>query len=105
MVKHIDRWFAFAKHLELGIEQMEEIILVTGCDRAKSWTNVAFLESRADARVSFGFKVIDDRIDWQFSPEQIQGAVLNQGPVGEVSKLRHFKAYQLETAFVFSHIC
>jgi len=32
MLKHIDRWFAFARRLGLGIEQMEEIILVTGCD-------------------------------------------------------------------------
>jgi hypothetical protein len=104
-VKHIDRWFAFARHLELGIEQMEEIVLVTGCDRARSWTNVAFLESRPDAQVSFGFKVIQDRIDWQFSPEEIRGAVLNQGPVGEVSKSRHFRVDQLEAAFSFSHIC
>ena len=104
MVKHIDRWFAFARHLELGIEQMEEIVLITGCDRAKSWTNVAFLESQADAQVSFGVKVTQDRIDWQLSPEEIQGVVLNQGPVGEVSKLHHFQAYRLKTAFAFSHI-
>lgn len=105
MVKHLDQRLAFARHLELGIEQMEEIVLVTSCDRTRSWTNVAFLENRADAQVSFGAKVIYNNIDWQFSPEQIQRAVLNQGHVGEVSKLRHFKAYQLETTFAFSHIC
>ena len=47
MVKHIETWFAFARNLfarnlEL-VEQMEEIILVTGCDLTRSWKNVAFL--------------------------------------------------------------
>ena len=91
MVKHIDRWFAFARHLELGIKQMEEIILVTGCDRTRSWTNVAFLGSQADSQASFGVHVHGvegSGIDWQFSPEQIRGAVLNQGPCGKVCKGR-----------------
>jgi len=29
MVKHIDNWFAFSRKLGLGIENMEEVILVT----------------------------------------------------------------------------
>ena len=93
MVKHIDRWFAFARQLELGIKQMEEIILVTGCDRTRSWTNVAFLGSRADSQASFGVQIDDvegSGIDWQFSPEQIRGVVLNQGPCGKVCKRRTF---------------
>jgi hypothetical protein len=86
MVKHIDRWFAFVQDLELGIDQMEEIVLVTGCDRTRSWTNVAFLESGTDSLVSFRVNVIRDRIDWHVSPEHIRGAVLNRGPSGEVCK-------------------
>jgi hypothetical protein len=88
MVMHIDRWFAFARQLELGIEQMEELILVTGCDRARSWLNVAFLKNQVDAQVSFGVEVspgLEGSIGWQFSPERIRGAVLNQGPSGRVS--------------------
>jgi len=86
-VTHIDRWFAFARRLEQGIEQMEELILVTGCDRARSWTNVAFLKNQGDAQVSFGVEVthgLEGRIGWQFSPERILGAVVNQGPSGKV---------------------
>ena len=76
IVKHIDRWFAFARGLELGIEKMEEIILVTGCDRTRSWTNVAFFgnDSEYDAH---GPTI---NIEWQSSPEHVQGAVLHQGP-------------------------
>jgi hypothetical protein len=86
MVKHIDSWFAFARNLGLGIEQMEDVILVTGCDRTRSWTNVAFLGSEGDARASFGVRVegTGTGINFQFSPERARGAVLRQGPEGTV---------------------
>jgi hypothetical protein len=68
---------------------MEEIILVTGCDLTRSWTNVAFLGGQVDARVSFGVNVEgpespDPRINFQFSPENARGAVLCHGPEGAV---------------------
>ena len=53
-MKYIDNWFAFSRKLGLGIEQTEEIILVTGCDCTRSWTNVALLGNYANAQVSFG---------------------------------------------------
>lgn len=87
MVKYIDTWLVFARRLGLGIEHMEEIVLVTGCDRSKSWTNVAFLGYQADAQVSLGVKVVqglEDSIEWQSLPGQIRGAVLNEGPGGKV---------------------
>ncbi|KAH9994873.1 ankyrin repeat-containing domain protein [Russula vinacea] len=40
MVKHID----------------SDVILVTGCDHTRSWTNVAFLGSEGDAQASFGVR-------------------------------------------------
>ena len=86
IVKHIDSWLAFARKLELGIEQMEEIILVTGCDRTRSWTNVAFLGNQIDAKVSFGVRVEgpDTSINFQVLPENARGAVLHYGPEGAV---------------------
>ena len=86
-MKHIDAWFAFARNLGLGIERMEEIILVTGCDHSKSWANIAFFGNQADSQVSFGVRVEnpDPTITFQFSPESAQGAVLlHHGPEGEV---------------------
>ena len=88
IVKHIDNWFAFARRLELGIENMEEIILVTGCDLTRSWTNIAFFENEVDAQVSFGVSVegptSNPSVDFQFSPENVRGAVLRHGPEGAV---------------------
>ncbi|KAI0245789.1 hypothetical protein BJV78DRAFT_248715 [Lactifluus subvellereus] len=86
IIRHVDRWFAFTQQLGLGIDQMEDIILVTGRDRTRSCTNVAFTESQGqdDARVSFGVQVSDQNgIQWSFSREDVLGAVLNPGRSGQ----------------------
>jgi hypothetical protein len=89
IIKNIDRWFAWARQLELGVERMEDIILVTGTHRTRSWTNVAFPGGQEGAQALFGAKA-DHRdgvvsIHWQFSHEYNRGVVLNCGPDGEVS--------------------
>jgi hypothetical protein len=87
MVKHINHWFVFAKNLGLGIEHMEEIVLVTGCDRTRSWTNVVFFGDEGEAEAPFGVDVVDSpepSVKWYSSPERIRGALLSQGPEGTV---------------------
>ena len=90
MIKHIDRWFVWARQLGLGINLMEDIILVTGTHRTRSCTNVAFPGGQEDAQASFGVKMNsrDDivTLNWLFSPERNRGAVLNCGPDGEVRR-------------------
>ena len=88
MINHIDRWFAWARQLELGVNQMEDIVLVTGTHRTRSCTNVAFPGGQGDARASFG-ATVEHRgdlvaINWQFSHVRNRGVVLNCGPSGEV---------------------
>jgi hypothetical protein len=87
-VGHIDTWFTFARNLGL-VQQMEDIILVTGCDVTRSWTNIAFLGGCTNAQVSFGVQVDspvgpDSSINFQFLPERGRGAVLHSGPEGPV---------------------
>ena len=90
IIKHIDRWFAWARHLGLGVSRMEDIILVTGTHRTRSWTNVAFPGGQGDAQTSFGAQVSADNrgdmvvVNWQFSHHRNRGAVLNCGPEGQV---------------------
>ena len=96
MVKHIDRWFSFAKGLHPGVERMEDIILVTGCHRTRSWTNIAFIESqglvrRDTMKVSLGVQVSGGppsqvSVDWKVPHELGQGVVSNMGPSGEVRR-------------------
>ena len=89
MVKHIDTWFAFARNLGL-VDRMEDIILVTGCDLTRSWTNIAFLGGRADAQASFGVEVggRGTCVNFQSSPERSRGVVLRHGPGGAVRMRR-----------------
>jgi hypothetical protein len=66
---------------------MEEIVLVTGCDHTRSWTNVAFFGNEYKSRATVGVRVVhrpNISIEWQSSPEHAQGAVLHQGPDGTV---------------------
>ena len=91
MLQHIDSWFSFARGLGL-VDQMEEIILVTGCHRTKSWANIAFLENQTHSQASFGVKATHDHevrdvsIKWRFSLGNAQGAVCNWGPEGKVCR-------------------
>ena len=87
ILRHIDRWFAFARGVGHGINQMEEIILVTGCDITRSWANVTFLEGQTNGQASFGVRVdqgSDISINWQLSSGKILGAACNWGPGGKV---------------------
>ena len=89
MLNHIDRWFAFARGLRLGINQMEEMILVTGCDYTGSWANVTFLEGQTYGQASL--KVVqgsDVGINWQFLSGNPEGVVCNRGPEGKVRRLQ-----------------
>ena len=83
--KNIDVWFAFAQQLDLDVRRIEDIILVTGRDLARSWLNVAFSDCQGGEKVSFGVRVtgISD-VEWQISHEDIRGAAVNRGPSGQV---------------------
>ena len=37
-----DKWFRWSKKMKLPVEQMEDLILVTGCTLVKSWAAAAF---------------------------------------------------------------
>ena len=89
-INHIDRWFLFMKSLGLGIEHMEDMILVTGCHRTRSYTNVIFSESQDGAQVLFGVRVggSGTGVEWRFSCEQI-GVVAKCGPNGDVRPFSH----------------
>ncbi|KAI9447463.1 hypothetical protein H4582DRAFT_1894038 [Lactarius indigo] len=87
ITKHIDYWFAWVRNLGLGIDRMEDIILVTGAHRTRSWASVAFPGGPEDGQISFGANVVSRgdivAINWKFSHEHNRGAVFNRRPDGE----------------------
>ena len=84
MIRHIDAWFAFARGLGLGINRMEDIILVTGRHLTKSWVNVAFTQRRPDAGVSFDVQVSGVSPDISLEQDYVRGGDLKLGPTGRV---------------------
>jgi hypothetical protein len=88
IIKHIDRWFVWARQLGLKIDRMEDIILVTGTHCSRSWTNVIFPGGQKGGQTSFGAKVDHYGdivvINWQFLHDCNRGAILNCGPGGKV---------------------
>jgi hypothetical protein len=85
IVKNIDHWFAFTRRLGLGITCMSDIVFVTGCHLARSWTNIAFPEGCREESVTFEVRVSgDSNVEWRFPPEDVQGVALNLGPSGKV---------------------
>jgi hypothetical protein len=95
MVRHIDSWFAFARGLGLGIEHMEEIVLVTGQHLTRSWANVVFFEGQASGQASLGVRVVQGpevSINWHCLPGSVRGGVRSWGPEGRVChKACHFE--------------
>ena len=49
---HVDNWFNWAQNNRLGVERMEDLILVSGCTSATSWASAAFVDSTPEAEVS-----------------------------------------------------
>jgi hypothetical protein len=82
---NIDVWFAFIQGLDLGVRRIEDIILVTGRDLARSSFNVTFSDTQGGEQVSFGVRVTSiSNIEWQVSHEDIRGAAVKSGPSGQV---------------------
>lgn len=91
ITRHIESWLAFARLLQLEIEiEMDDIVLVTGCHRTKSWTNITFDDAQPDAQLSLTVEVgaFGASVDWKDSNFPVPGTTLKQGPSGTVRGTR-----------------
>jgi hypothetical protein len=95
MVTHIDCWFAFLD--KFRTVDMEELILVTGCHRAKDWHSVAFNYN--------GFYRADGTVNWQTLLLDNSGSLHDGGPTGVVRSTprshipnEHSQKFHLETS-------
>jgi hypothetical protein len=93
MTTHINAWFAFTQSLGMGVEKMEDIILVTGRHLTKSWINVAFNQGRRDAGVSFN-AYVSRNSEINLERQYVHGGDLKLGPTGKVLLLHIFKPQQ-----------
>ena len=49
---HAVRWFNWAQNNKLGVERMEDLILVSGCTMATSWAAASFVDDTSEAEIS-----------------------------------------------------
>ncbi|KAI0276244.1 hypothetical protein BGY98DRAFT_716462 [Russula aff. rugulosa BPL654] len=66
----------------LGVNRMEDIILVTGRHLAKSWVRAVFSENRGGAQVSFVVNASGNSV-LRLEERNVSGAQLKFGPNGE----------------------
>jgi hypothetical protein len=74
---HIDSWFEWAQKMNLDVERMEDIILVSGCTLVTSWAAAAFHDNTQDVRISLKSKALNNGLaEFQWGPE-----IVNPGGV------------------------
>ena len=49
---NIVNWFTWAQKNDLGVERMEDLILVSGCTLVASWAAAAFVDNTTEAEIS-----------------------------------------------------
>ena len=83
LVRNIDGCMKVAEDLGLGVNRMEDIILVTGRHLAKSWIYVVFSESRGGTELSFVVQT-SGNAGAHLEERRATGGNLKLGPSGEV---------------------
>ena len=94
LVKNIDCCMKVAEDLGLGVNRMEDIILVTGRHLARSWVNVVFSESRGGAQLSFVFRMSGNS-GVHLEGRSATGGDLKLGPSGEVGFCAIFRLHPI----------
>ena len=57
---YADSWFTWAQKNRLGVERVEDLILVSGCTLVTSWAAAAFVDDTTDAEISLANRTLDN---------------------------------------------
>ena len=57
---HVDCWFTWAQKNRLGVERVEDLILVSGRTLVTSWAVAAFLDDTMDAEISLASRTLNN---------------------------------------------
>ena len=72
---HVDSWYKWAQKNRLGIERVEELILVSGCTLVTSWAAAAFVDDAMDAEISLASRKLNNG-GASFVWSNIRGSIL-----------------------------
>jgi hypothetical protein len=57
---HAVRWFSWAQNNKLGVERMEDLILVSGCTMATSWAAATFVDDNPEAEITLASRALSN---------------------------------------------
>ena len=57
---YVNSWFTWAQKNRLGVERVEELILVSGCTLVTSWAAAAFVDDTMDAEITLASRTLND---------------------------------------------
>lgn len=72
---HVVSWFTWAQENQLGVDRIEELILVSGCTLATSWAVVAFVDKTMEAEISLASRTLGDNGEARFVWSNTRGPV------------------------------
>jgi hypothetical protein len=78
---NVESWFSWVQENKLGVERMEDIILVTGCTLAISWAAAAFVDTKP-AAISLESTPSDDEASFVWIKRS--GSSINRNSCGPV---------------------
>jgi hypothetical protein len=56
----VDEWFNWAQNNGLGVERVEDLILVSGCTLVTSWASAVFVDDTMDAEISLASRTLNN---------------------------------------------
>jgi len=71
-----DSWFTWAQKNRLGVERLEDLILVSGCTFVTSWAAAAFVDDTMGAQISLASRPFNNG-GASFVWSNIRGCVLH----------------------------
>jgi hypothetical protein len=57
---HVVSWYTWAQKNKLGVERMEELILVSGCTLVTSWAAAVFVDNTMKAEISLASRTLNN---------------------------------------------
>ncbi len=88
---HVVSWFTWTQDNRLGVERIEELILVSGCTLATSWAVAAFMDNTMEAEISLASRTLSANAGASFAWNNARGPVLYNNsrfdPVSSPGKL------------------
>ena len=72
---HVVSWFTWTQDNKLGVERLEELILVSGCTLATSWAVAAFVDNTMEAEVSLASRTLGSSGEASFIWSNMHGPV------------------------------